>query len=156
MKLYRGTAAPESYPASRLFECVFFTPNFDYAAKFAQSSQTLKRVRDYSRKEGYVQEYYFPRKKLLDISNPRANELAGQYLNVVFPKVKKGMMLNAVSKLFWYPEAGWIQFLKDDGFDGYRVGDWDVCIFDVSKAVLMNCWKVWIKDGRGYYTEFWS
>ncbi len=129
MILYRGTWSPEKQPAPRAYVCVFFTLDFAYAVDFAAWEQS-----GHDRGFGYVQRYRLPKQNLLDRHTKQAVDLAQEYSPGEIPEDWHLM-------LFWDPPGSWVDFLIDKGFTGTKTGP-DICIFDVSKAVLTGRWHV--------------
>lgn len=135
MKLYRGTPEPESQPRKREHPCVFFSPDWDYAATYAAGEVT-----GWNRgMTGWVQLYDVGPQNLLDYQDDRAWELSTEWTGD-----------DEVSMdLFRFPDFEWIGFLEEHGYTGTTNGE-DICIFDFEKAKLLKWWKVENVGEDGY------
>jgi len=130
MILFRGTWGSERKPRPRQFECVFFSPTFEYAAGYAAGEMS-----GHDRGRGYVQRYRLPEQRLLDRHTKEAWDLGLEY-NAPHP-MDEQLHLD----LFWDPPKSWMKFLAERGFTGTLTGP-DICIFDPSGAVLTDQWRV--------------
>lgn len=135
MLLYRGTPVPQMAPVSSEHECVFFSPDYDYAVEYAVGERSEGKS-DY----GFVQKYRLPKQRLLDIGARKAFDLVKELTGERPKKWSDPMMLS----LFWDPGPEWIDRVAAAGYTGTSMG-YNLCIFDVSKAKLVAQWKLWLE-----------
>lgn len=133
MLLYRGTSEPQEVPLSQKYECVFFSPDFTYAADYAVGERGYQYI-----DHGFVQQYRLPKQHLLDIGVREAFDLVKEFTG----KRPRKWNDEAMLMLFWEPPPEWVDLVKDRGYSGTSMGfNW--CIFDVSEVNLVAQWKVW-------------